>query len=219
MKTFGIFQKPLSGESRRNSVLVSLALLGLLCIIPVAILVRPDSIQEQGALIFEGIVAVAVIALFRRELRRRQVELPWPVAVLFALDIWSNTVANFLDFYTRISYWDHIAHALGTAVTTIGILMVLKILQRRGKLQLGGLFIAVVAFSIALALGVVYELTELAGDIWFHTTRITGRLDTSNDLFFNALGALIALILAHPRSILQKITNDRLPVLHQDSPY
>lgn len=219
MKLLGIFQAPTLGESKRNSLLVSLALVGLVLIIPVALIFRYDSPREQFALAFEASIGIVIIAMVRRQLRLRQVELPWPVAVLFAADIWANTLANILDFYSRFSFWDNIAHTVGSAVATVGILMILKILQKRGRLQLGSLFVAMVALSMALALSVVYELTEYAGDLWFDTHRITSLYDTSSDLFYNALGAVAVLLLAHPRSMLHRITNDRLPVLDRDLPY
>ncbi len=205
--------------SRRNSLIISICLFSLLAQLPLTIFLPYDAIAARSSLSLEALAAFLVIFLVRRRLRRRDIELPWIVPFLFVADIWLNATANFLNFYTRFFYWDNLAHFLGTSVVTVGILVILKILQQRGMINMGGLFLAIVALSLAMSLSVIYEIFEYTGDQLFGTHRVTGLYDTSSDLLLNTSGALLVIILAHPKSILQRLAGKKLPTLDEESPF
>lgn len=182
----------------RNTWSIRLALSSLLVLLPLELFLPYDDVASRLALALTNVVAIMVILVLRRRLGRRHITLPGAVVLLFVLDIWFDAVGNFLDFYTKIPNWDRLAHFLGTAVVTLGILATLQMLRQHGKIQLGGLFISIVAPSIAISITVVHEIAEFIGDRWFGTHRVTGIFDTSGDLVFNLLGAALVILLVQP---------------------
>ncbi len=185
-------------RKRRNELLVAASLYSLVCLLPFELWLSYADLPSRLALALTNVVAIGVIVTLRRRLRQHGVDLPGYIVLLFALDIWFDGFGNFLGFYTNIPNWDRIAHFLGTMVVTLGIIATLQMLRQHGKIQLGGIFLTIVAPSIALTLTIIHEIAEYLGDRWFATHRITSLYDTSGDLVANALGALLVILLVQP---------------------
>ena len=182
----------------RNTWSIRFSLSSLLVLLPLEIFLPYDDLPSRLALALTNVVTIGIILFLRRRLGQHHVTLPGAVVLLFVLDIWFDAFGNFLDFYTKIPNWDRLAHFLGTAVVTLGILATLQMLRQHGKIQLGGLFITIVAPSIALSITVIHEIVEFIGDRYFGTHRITSLFDTSGDLLFNLLGAGLVILLIQP---------------------
>jgi hypothetical protein len=109
-----------------------------------------------------------------------------------------------LDYYHRLWWWDLALHtASGALLGIVGFLLV-DLLNEDGRLglRLAPRFVALFAFSFALALGALWEIFEYAMDVMFGLDMQkamlddpSGLTDTMWDLIVDAVGAaLISLI-------------------------
>ena len=97
------------------------------------------------------------------------------------------------DFYEMFWWWDVVLHtgsALGFGI--IGF-TILSILFRQRKISASPLIVAVFAFSLALAIGALWEIFEYAVDQTLGTNmQKNGLQDTMWDLIVDSIGAFIA---------------------------
>lgn len=96
------------------------------------------------------------------------------------------------DFYEKYWWWDTVLHtgsAIGFAL--IGMLIVLFLL-RGNRIAAPPFFLALMAFSFAMAMGGLWEIYEYAMDQWFGLNmQKDGLDDTMQDLIVDAGGAFI----------------------------
>ncbi len=96
------------------------------------------------------------------------------------------------DFYTRFWWWDLVLH--GSSAVGFGIIgVVFTLLMFEGDRYAAPPFaVAIVAFSIALSIGALWEIFEFAMDQLFGTNmQKSGLTDTMTDLMVDTLGAAI----------------------------
>ena len=101
-------------------------------------------------------------------------------------------------FYERFWWWDALLHT-GSAIAfgLIGFI-ILYTLSQTGKIKTNPLWIAIFAFSFAIAMGVIWEIYEFAMDQLFGLNMQTsGLVDTMWDLIVDTLGALIVSIVGY----------------------
>jgi len=97
------------------------------------------------------------------------------------------------SFYERFWWWDVVLHAgSGMTIGFIGFLIPYS-LYRDGRFQAQPFLIAFLSFSIAIAIGALWEIFEFAMDstLGFNMQK-NGLVDTMWDLIVNVVGALIA---------------------------
>ena len=97
------------------------------------------------------------------------------------------------NFYERFWWWDAVLHtgsAIGFGIVGVTIL---AILFRKQKVHASPFIIAVFAFSLAVAIGAVWEIFEFAMDqIFGLNMQKSGLVDTMWDLIVDSIGALLA---------------------------
>lgn len=96
-------------------------------------------------------------------------------------------------FYTRFWWWDLVLHAgSGMAFGFIGFL-ILYSLHRNGRFQAHPSLIAFFSFSVALAVGSLWEVFEFGMDTLFGLNmQKSGLRDTMWDIIVNTIGAALA---------------------------
>ena len=115
--------------------------------------------------------------------------LSWPTHVIAVGAGYLDVFGTDGNLYARIDEYDKITHFAGVAAVTSGVYDCFRAmnLRRGGTWPAGERYI--LAVSIGVAVGVSWEIWELIGDRVFHTTRIGGTWDTTNDLVMDTLGA------------------------------
>ena len=155
-----------------------------------------------------GIFLVIVPGLIDKKWR---LNLPEALYIFYYIFIFAAIfLGSGLGFYSRISGWDDILHSLsGALLTALGFSIMLlyndRSRQVSGKISAG--FMAVFAFSFALAIGAVWEIYEYVGDGLMNMSMqrflaedgsgLVGRTalyDTMKDIIVDASSALIASI-------------------------
>jgi len=156
-----------------------------------------DTWVRQVALSLTNAAAIGGYVLAARWLQRRfGIVLHWIVLVIIAASVWLDALGNFQHYYGSIWWWDRLTHAVGGLAVTAAIAIVVFSLWNAGQLKVSWRVANVYAFSLAQAIGAVYEVSEWIGDLWFGTHRVGDRFDSPRDLFFNMLGGLIVLAVA-----------------------
>lgn len=97
------------------------------------------------------------------------------------------------NFYDKFWWWDLAMHlVIAISLGLIGFMFLLFLYQGE-KLRAKPFMISILTFSLALSLGVLWEIFEFFMDSVFGTNMLkSGLLDTLGDLIVDSIGALIA---------------------------
>lgn len=149
------------------------------------------------------LVAAVMAVIAAPEILRRNlpVEIPSEIQIVAVLFIFATLfLGEVRDYYERIWWWDLALHAsAGLLFGLVGFLIVFALNESRDvELKMRTSFVALFAFTFALALGNVWEIFEFGMDRLFGLTMQkpmagdpSGLTDTMGDLIVNLLGAAI----------------------------
>jgi uncharacterized membrane protein YjdF len=84
-----------------------------------------------------------------------------------------------------------VAHVIGGAMAALVAFVVFWRLVEVGRIKLGKKLTGFVALCVSAFLGVLYELEEYLEDVFTHSQRAGTSFDTSNDLLWNTIGAIV----------------------------
>ena len=136
--------------------------------------------------------------------KRFGVYLPNRLEIAITLFIFAAQVLGEMNnFYERISWWDTMLHMTsGIILGLVGFLFVYLLNENGDKnVNLSPVFVVIVAFCVAITMGVFWEFFEYGVDRLlgynmqkFRLPGQDGLVDTMNDLIVDAVGALIACI-------------------------
>lgn len=141
---------------------------------------------------------IAIITLFLTFLpslieHRYRIDFPsvFELIVLFFLAL-SLYLGELQDFYQLFSWWDLFLHTLsGLILGMIGLALVHSLNEHQVSIKLSPGFVALFAFTFAIALGVMWEIFEFTIDSFFATNlQKSGLVDTMWDLIVDSIGAL-----------------------------
>lgn len=134
--------------------------------------------------------------------KRFGVYLPSRLEIIITLFIYAAQVLGEMNgFYDKIPWWDTMLHATsGIILGIVGFLFV-YLLNEKGNtnVNLSPIFVVIVAFCVALTLGVFWEIFEYSADRLlgynmqkFRLPGQDGLVDTMQDLIVDSIGALVA---------------------------
>lgn len=121
-------------------------------------------------------------------------------AFIFLIPLANILIDFFGDFcklYSKISWYDQMAHFLGGASAAGVIFFIVCAILKRRRVEFKKYLIGSYAFFAACFLGNLYELEEYAESLFLGNNRLGDRFDTPNDIFFNTCGALIGVLLVY----------------------
>jgi len=104
---------------------------------------------------------------------------------------------DFCKLYSKISWYDQMAHFLGGASAAGVTFFIVCALLKRRRVDFKKYLIGSYAFFAACFLGTIYELEEYAETMFLGNNRLGDRLDTPNDIFFNTIGALTGVMIVY----------------------
>jgi hypothetical protein len=125
--------------------------------------------------------------VMRRTIRVDMPWVAWPIAfgaVLF------DVIGDVFSLYANVVWYDQLAHFLGTAAAAIIFLMFFRSLQEVKGWRYPPVLNFLLAFGLAMAMGVGYEIEEYLEDFFVASNRLGDGEDTANDLLLNTIGAL-----------------------------
>ncbi|MBI2612825.1 hypothetical protein HYW59_03410 [Candidatus Kaiserbacteria bacterium] len=108
-------------------------------------------------------------------------------------------LGHLANFYDYIPLWDKFVHfQSGLILGVAGFVLVYSLNEQEAiPLDLSPGFIAFFAITFSLAMGVVWEVVEFAGDFLFRVEWQNGNTDTMWDLIAAGAGALIVSIVGY----------------------
>ena len=109
------------------------------------------------------------------------------------LAAWFDAFGNIFLLYEEFFWYDDLGHFIGVFVITAFVLEIFSKLSMRKNWQLPFFHLGLYAFSLAMLIATIYEITEWIGDLYFGTYRITARLDSASDLWWGFVGGILAL--------------------------
>lgn len=172
------------------------AFCSLIVLLVLELTLRYDSWSRQIALSLTNVIGGLTYLWLYVYLSRRGIRLPALVSWIVAAGIWSDAVANFWHLFGNILWWDKLAHAFGSVAPAAVFWAILHQLNALKRIVLPRWAIAVMAIGLTMTLASIYEITEMIGDLWFPTHRITDLFDTADDLMYNLAGSGLTVILA-----------------------
>ena len=142
--------------------------------------------------------------------------LHWSIWLIIAAGLSLDAFGDFFHFYGKYNWWDQFVHLFISAVVCFTLFIIVSafwidrfrfsLLLKTGRLKLSLLL----AVTSAMSLSALYEIEEYLEDVIFKTNRLGPGADTANDLVFNLIGVLTAVILitiyylaTHKRKILK----------------
>jgi hypothetical protein len=180
-----------------NKSLTVVGYASLVALLALELVLRYDTWVRQIALAITNVATVGALLILHQYMRKRGTTLPWLVVWFAALGVWFDGMGNFLHFYANISWWDDLAHAVGTGALTAGIAVLVELFQKTGIIVLGPKLRVLFVISVATTLSVVYEISEYIGDTVYPTNRVTGIFDTASDLLWNMVAAVFIACIAY----------------------
>lgn len=151
---------------------------------------RYDYSVNRMALSLTNVASVIGLYFLDRWLRRRGTAVSFLTYATVAMALWLDAIGNFQHLYTNWWWYDHLTHATGGLAATAVFIDVYHGWRRKG----GGLSWGMttwLGFLTGQFLGMVYEMSEYLGDMWFSMQRVGGRYDSPRDLLFNMIGGLV----------------------------
>lgn len=153
----------------------------------------------QDALLVAAIMAVTLLPLLLRH--RLSVRMPYAFQIIAVVFVFAALYLGSMQrFYVMFPWWDSVLHfSSGLLLGILGFMLIYLLNEdRRIDLSVKPLFMAVFAFTFALALGALWEIVEFLMDVALGTVMQTptpgdpsGLTDTMIDLILDATGGLI----------------------------
>lgn len=187
-------EAPAEDPAARLHRLVLLGLQGVLAVELAALIWRG---RWMGAGVVVGVMALTLALLTLRD--RLPVRLPYTFQLLVVAFVFATLVLGEVrDFYVRFWWWDIALHfASGLLLGAFGFMLIYLLNEDdRIHLSMRPGFMALFAFSFALALGALWEVVEFSIDTLFGATMqkpmlgdASGLTDTMIDVIVDTLGA------------------------------
>ena len=152
-------------QTKKSSIAVYLVLRGLVILCMILQILRGD--WNNAFLCLLSLVLFTVPGFIEAKLK---IELPDLLEIIIYLFIFSAEILGEINnFYAMIPYWDTILHTLnGFLAAGIGFALVEILNENSKNINLSPLFIAIVAFSFSMTIGVLWEFIEYGMDKNFY---------------------------------------------------
>ncbi|MFA6525587.1 MAG: hypothetical protein WCT33_04965 [Patescibacteria group bacterium] len=182
----------------RNKILVNILLLSIVALVGIELIVDYDAFDRRVALSLTAIIAGGAFVVVNNYIYKKyQTTLPWFVIFVIASSVWLDAIGNFMYLYTKFTWWDDLAHFFGSLAVAVLVYNIFLILRARGVINLSNFHFLTYVVSVAVLVTVLYELSEYFGDLIFEMQRVGARYDTSSDLTYDFLGALIVVLVGN----------------------
>ncbi|MFQ5983762.1 MAG: hypothetical protein ACE5KS_10375 [Woeseiaceae bacterium] len=150
--------------------------------------------QGKWLVVLSGVVIL--LLTFTPALIERRLHVPLPVEFTLITCVFlfaSFVLGEARDFYERVWWWDLILHAVSAMITGFIGLLSLYVFYMTHRIRVAPIYVAILTFAIAVAVGTIWEIFEFMMDWLFGLNmQRSGLIDTMTDLMINAAGAIVA---------------------------
>jgi uncharacterized membrane protein YjdF len=191
---------------RRNRVWAYAALLtlgGILAYLLLGRAVRPDLTDYWGWLVGRAAATLAAVTLLNAAAAAEGGLSPLTHVLVIGATV-AEMFGTAGHMYAKIASYDKLTHFATMAMIGAGIYEVLATLNRRGAAEWTPTRRMVWTVTLAMAIGIGWEIYEYVGDVVVHLgARTGGWPDTITDLIADALGAGAAAVVLWRRETRQ----------------
>lgn len=146
--------------------------------------------------------AICVLLLtFTPNLIEKKLKVFLPIEFTFVTCLFlyaAYALGEFNQFYVKVWWWDLMLHSFSALVMgLIGFLMI-YVFYMTNKIRISPIYVAIVTFSLAVTVGLLWEVFEFLADHFLGTSmQKSGLVDTMTDLIVDIAGALVAAVLGY----------------------
>ncbi len=195
----GSFQK-YKGEIKEKKAAFTVFLLLRLFVILVGVFSALNGSYEN---LFYCVLTLVLFTLPSFFEKKFNIDLPDTLEIIILLFIFAAEILGELgSYYTRVPYWDTMLHTVnGFLCAAIGFALC-DILNRNDKMKfkLSPLFLAIIAFSFSMTIGVLWEFFEFFMDMFMDT-------DMQKDFVVKSITSTLLGENTHNPFIVQDITS------------
>lgn len=174
---------------------ISLVVIAQILLAGIEVFTHYDTGVRQTALVITNLAAIGGILWLDGTLRRRGGALTNLTILFIMAAVWLDALGNFQHLYGGFWWWDRVTHAVGGLAVSALFIDLSLAWRRLSKFSVPVSLTLWFGFLAGQFLAAMYEVSEWLGDMWFHTERVRGPYDTPHDLFFNAVGGVIVVLL------------------------
>lgn len=175
-------------------------------------LILTDDAQLKSQYIFNIVQCFAflVVTLLPKLIKKIKVEVPDYFYIIFILFCLAHFILGEVGgFYVNVKGWDSLLHGLSGGLITLGCFSFINLLNDNDIVHINKFLIVLSAFTLTVAIGVLWEIVEFSIDGIFGTNMqraynsVTGEpfvgrnalTDTMKDLILDASGSLVVSII------------------------
>ncbi len=153
-------------------------------------------------ILFVSVLTLVLMSLPSIIEHRTKIDWPSEFEIVILVFIFASMyLGEVQSFYYRFWWWDGLLHFISGLVIALLAFTLVWILnsEKRVRMKLSPGFVALFAFSFALAAGAVWEVIEFAIDYVTNNayTLQNGLIDTMKDLILDSIGAIIVSVLGY----------------------
>ena len=192
-------------EEKLNNVIKGLNIFisNLIRVLLILIFIRGWLVGDHSQ---DPIIIITFILTYYPSILERKfgVYLPKRLQLIITLFIFAAQILGEIgDFYEKISWWDTMLHTISGVILGLAGFLFVYLLNEKGnkKVNLSPKFVIIIAFCLALTMGVFWEFFEFGADRLFgynmQKFRMPGEdglVDTMCDLIVDTIGAIVACI-------------------------
>ena len=140
--------------------------------------------------------AIVLLLTFTPAMLEKQFQLTLPVEFSLVTCVFlfaSYALGEARDFYEVYWWWDLMLHGLSGLITGIIGFLAIYVFHMTHRIEMAAVYVAIIAFSMAVAVGTMWEIFEFLMDRYVGVNmQKSGLVDTMTDLIINAIGATVA---------------------------
>lgn len=173
-----------------------------------------ESVKSEYLFICAQSAMFLIVSFLPNFLRKFELDIPDFIYIIFIFFCLAHFFCGeILGFFVKIKWWDSLLHTFSGMIIALLSFSLINLLNKNAnnfKLSIG--FMALFAFSMAIAIGVIWEIIEFSVDSWFGTnmqrayiSTMNGRgaplfgqealADTMKDLILDSIGAGVVCII------------------------
>lgn len=172
-----------------------------------------EFVNQNWEFFFVTFLALALIVAIYYFQGKSRIHLPSRVQLAIILFIYAGVfLGEVADFYVKYWWWDSLLHLFSGFAIDLIAFGIMYVLFKTEKIKTSPMFIAVIVFSLAMTIGVIWEIYEYGMDYTFDKNMQrakglcpeqgvcdtwAGIQDTMKDFILNAVGALTISIMGY----------------------
>lgn len=167
-----------------------------------------ESVKAEYLFVCAQSAMFLIVSFLPNFLRKFELDIPDFIYIIFICFCLAHFFCGeILGFFVKIKWWDSVLHTFSGMIIALLSFSLINLLNKNSKgFQLNIGFAALFAFSLAVSIGVIWEIIEFVADVWFGTnmqrayvSTMNGRgaalvgqsalTDTMKDLILDSIGA------------------------------